>query len=257
LQCIAELINETIFLFKNVILFILNYLILFFSFPLSIIISPIFYFYYKIYNEYYVYKTNNEKLINKGINYIIIIVKTNFSSYINESIEGVVTIRSLKQEEYTINNLNNLLLKYENTLYLEKILTSWIDSKKTLYKSIIDFFTIFILLLKSNTISSNTFSYLITLVGTYTWNISEILENFGQVQKNYYKIESSLEYLKLKNENDETLKKVDTIWPKFGKIEFKNVFMKYQTSKEYIIKGVSFIINPKEKIGIVGRTGFY
>jgi ABC-type multidrug transport system fused ATPase/permease subunit len=73
------------------------------------------------------------------------------------------------------------------------------------------------------------------------------------LQKNYYKIETALEYSKLKNETDNSLKKVDKNWPNFGKIEFKNVYMKYTTSKDHVLKGISFLINPKEKIGIVGK----
>ena len=44
-------------------------------------------------------------------------------------------------------------------------------------------------------------------------------------------------------------------WPSEGKIQFKNLKMKYRDNTEIVLKGINIIIRPKEKIGIVGRTG--
>ena len=44
-------------------------------------------------------------------------------------------------------------------------------------------------------------------------------------------------------------------WPSEGKIEFDSVFMKYSKEGKDVLQNVSFVINPKEKVGIVGRTG--
>ena len=44
-------------------------------------------------------------------------------------------------------------------------------------------------------------------------------------------------------------------WRPEGKIEFKNVTMRYREGLEPSIKELSLIIEPKMKIGIVGRTG--
>lgn len=40
-----------------------------------------------------------------------------------------------------------------------------------------------------------------------------------------------------------------------GKIQFKNVFFSYPESSTNSIDGVSFVINPGEKVGIIGRNG--
>lgn len=44
-------------------------------------------------------------------------------------------------------------------------------------------------------------------------------------------------------------------WPSRGCIEFKNVIYRYFAEAEPVLKDLSFVIKPKEKIGIVGRTG--
>lgn len=50
-------------------------------------------------------------------------------------------------------------------------------------------------------------------------------------------------------------KKPKESWPEEGKIEFKNVYMKYDAAEPPVLKNLNFVIYPQEKIGIVGRTG--
>ena len=50
-------------------------------------------------------------------------------------------------------------------------------------------------------------------------------------------------------------KKPKPDWPAEGKIEFKNVFLRYSPLDPPVLKNLNFVILPKEKIGIVGRTG--
>lgn len=40
-----------------------------------------------------------------------------------------------------------------------------------------------------------------------------------------------------------------------GKIEFKDVWFKYPTRKEWVFKGLSFIIEPGQTVALVGQSG--
>ena len=44
-------------------------------------------------------------------------------------------------------------------------------------------------------------------------------------------------------------------WPSKGKIQFVNFSVKYREDTEIVLKNLNFLINPNEKIGVVGRTG--
>ena len=44
-------------------------------------------------------------------------------------------------------------------------------------------------------------------------------------------------------------------WPFDGKIQYENVSLKYNEKHEKALKDINLSIQPKEKIGIVGRTG--
>lgn len=45
------------------------------------------------------------------------------------------------------------------------------------------------------------------------------------------------------------------VWPSQGKIVFENVNMRYRENLPLVLKDCSFTVSPREKIGVVGRTG--
>jgi ATP-binding cassette subfamily C (CFTR/MRP) protein 5 len=44
-------------------------------------------------------------------------------------------------------------------------------------------------------------------------------------------------------------------WPQKGEITFSGVKMRYRHGLPLVLKGLTFSVRPREKIGIVGRTG--
>lgn len=69
-------------------------------------------------------------------------------------------------------------------------------------------------------------------------------------------VERITEYIGLEAERQpEIPHKLDASWPPDGRIEFKNVFYRYSIETEPVLRGLTFSIEPKEKISIVGRTG--
>ncbi len=84
--------------------------------------------------------------------------------------------------------------------------------------------------------------------------ITRIIENIETVQEAFVSIDKIYDILDQKQylEDFETgieLKEVK------GKIEFKNVWFSYDKGENWILKDVSFTINPGESIALVGKTG--
>lgn len=44
-------------------------------------------------------------------------------------------------------------------------------------------------------------------------------------------------------------------WPQQGAITFQSLVLRYREGLTPVLRGISCHINPREKIGIVGRTG--
>ncbi|XP_070491925.1 probable multidrug resistance-associated protein lethal(2)03659 [Chironomus tepperi] len=83
------------------------------------------------------------------------------------------------------------------------------------------------------------------------WGIRQSAEVMNQMMA----VERVLEYRELEPEQKEVKKVADKNWPAEGKIEFKNVVYRYAKEIEPALKGITFTVNPGDKVGIVGRTG--
>lgn len=91
-----------------------------------------------------------------------------------------------------------------------------------------------------------------SLTGMLQWGIRQSAEVSNQLMS----VERILEYRDLKSERvPPKHKDLSKSWPEKGGIEFRNVIYRYFEGAEPVLKGLSFIVKPMEKIGIVGRTG--
>lgn len=52
-----------------------------------------------------------------------------------------------------------------------------------------------------------------------------------------------------------TVTMVGTEWPSRGRIVAKDLVCTYRTDLPSVLRGISFVIEPKQRVGIVGRTG--
>lgn len=115
---------------------------------------------------------------------------------------------------------------------------------------------IFIFLFVNSGASSDAVGLAITqamgLTGLLQWGIRQSAEVVNQLLS----VERVLEYRDLTPETQpKKALKVSKTWPENGSIEFKDVRYRYNVDAEPVLRGLTFKVQPLEKIGIVGRTG--
>lgn len=91
----------------------------------------------------------------------------------------------------------------------------------------------------------------IGLTGMFQWGMRQWSELVNQMTS----VERIQEYADLVPEKDDDVTEPPESWPATGKVEFKNLFLKYSTDDPAVLKDLNFVIQPQEKVGIVGRTG--
>lgn len=90
------------------------------------------------------------------------------------------------------------------------------------------------------------------LTGMLQWGIRQSAEVANQLMS----VERILEYRDLTPEKvPKKPQQLSKSWPEEGTIQFRNVIYRYFDEAEPVLRGLNFTVRPREKIGIVGRTG--
>eukprot|EP00026_Physarum_polycephalum_P008777 Phypoly_transcript_08878.p1 GENE.Phypoly_transcript_08878~~Phypoly_transcript_08878.p1 ORF type:complete len:352 (-),score=56.36 Phypoly_transcript_08878:57-1112(-) len=96
---------------------------------------------------------------------------------------------------------------------------------------------------------------------TYALQLTAVL-NFlvrqsAEVETQIVAVERVIEYVDLPTEAPYHLpnSRAPSDWPSAGEIRFENLKLRYRANLELVLHGVTATIKPREKIGIVGRTG--
>ncbi|KAL0112749.1 hypothetical protein PUN28_012191 [Cardiocondyla obscurior] len=178
--------------------------------------------------------------------------------HLGASLQGLTTIRAFKAEEILMADLCSHQDVHSSACFLflstSRAFGFYIDIICTLYiGTIIIVFTVIDDLAVVGNIGL-IITQIMAMTNVLQWGIRQTAELESQLTS----IERILEYTRLEEEpmiDSKPETKPPDDWPMKGLVEFKNVSLKYNPRGSYILQNISFTIMPKEKIGIVGRTG--
>ncbi|GAB1227961.1 hypothetical protein ENUP19_0365G0023 [Entamoeba nuttalli] len=181
--------------------------------------------------------------------------------HFDQTLLGLATIRTSNGQETFLNALikkmkNNTLSYY--TLQMAKI---WYSQRLEWMGFTISTLTVLILVILKCWFNVDTGMASVALM-----NVTSIPASICIFAQNIVELEITMQsterVLQLQNipveETKEVIQNYQEIpedWPKEGKIELKGYQFRYREGLPLVLKGVDAVINDKEKIGIVGRTG--
>ena len=85
--------------------------------------------------------------------------------------------------------------------------------------------------------------------------LNGLITSFTETEKEMVSVERAHQFEKIESENWLGIEETPNGWPNEPLIEFINVSIQYNSEDDNALNGMSFRINPGEKIGICGRTG--
>ncbi|CAM4620699.1 unnamed protein product [Leuciscus chuanchicus] len=177
-------------------------------------------------------------------------------SHLSSSLQGLWTIRAFKAEERFQLTFDAHQDLHSEAWFLFLATSRWFAVRLDGMCSVFVTITAFgCLLLKDSMRAGDVglaLSYALTLMGMFQWGVRQSAE----VENMMTSVERVLEYTELESEAPwETKKRPPPEWPHRGLITFDKVNFSYSSDGPVILKNISAMFRPREKVGIVGRTG--
>nr|XP_046175392.1 ATP-binding cassette sub-family C member 4-like isoform X1 [Oncorhynchus gorbuscha] len=177
-------------------------------------------------------------------------------SHLSSSLQGLWTIRAFRAEERFQNTFDVYQDLHSESWFLFLVTSRWFAVRLDGMCAVFVTITAFGCLLLRDQVEAGSvglaLSYAVTLMGMFQWGVRQSAE----VENMMTSVERVVEYTELESEAPwETQKRPPPEWPSQGLITFDRVSFSYSSDGPVVLKDMKAMFRPKEKVGIVGRTG--
>ncbi|XP_072935953.1 probable multidrug resistance-associated protein lethal(2)03659 isoform X1 [Epargyreus clarus] len=179
-------------------------------------------------------------------------------SHLNASLQGITTIRAFGAQEALIREFDNHQDLHSSAWYLfiasSRAFGFWLDLVCVVYIAMV---TLSFLVFRQEEPGGNVglaITQAMGLTGMFQWGMRQSTELENQMTS----VERIQEYSTIESEpplESEPSRKPPPSWPEAGRLEFRRVFLYYTPGEPPVLRDLSLTILPREKVGIVGRTG--
>ncbi|XP_056634445.1 ATP-binding cassette subfamily C member 4-like isoform X1 [Diorhabda sublineata] len=199
-------------------------------------------------------------LTAKVLKHVEGIAKSPVFSHVNSTLNGMATIRACKAEEMLREEFDHHQDVHTSAWYLTIACINcfglWLDLIAIVFLAVVTYGLV-ILDVYSNvngSLAGLAISQCMALTGMLQYGMRQTAEVINQMTS----VERILQYTKLDQEGpfeSPKGKSPKENWPRRGRIEFRNLSLKYVENEPPVLNNLNFFAMPGEKIGIVGRTG--
>uniref|UniRef100_A0A4W5MXK6 ATP-binding cassette, sub-family C (CFTR/MRP), member 4 n=1 Tax=Hucho hucho TaxID=62062 RepID=A0A4W5MXK6_9TELE len=177
-------------------------------------------------------------------------------SHLSSSLQGLWTIRAFGAEERFQNTFDAHQDLHSESWFLFLVTSRWfalrLDGICAAFVTVTAFGCLFLRDGLEAGAVGLVLSYAVTLLGNFQWTIRQSAEMENMMTS----VERVVEYTELESEAPwETQKRPPPEWPSQGLITFDRVNFSYSSDGPVVLKDMKAVFRPKEKVGIVGRTG--
>uniref|UniRef100_M4BJZ7 Uncharacterized protein n=1 Tax=Hyaloperonospora arabidopsidis (strain Emoy2) TaxID=559515 RepID=M4BJZ7_HYAAE len=185
-------------------------------------------------------------------------------SLLAETLDGLPTIRAYRAETQFCRKNEELIDRNQRAYFLNFAVNCWLALRLEFAGTLISAFAALcaVLVHSSDPEHGAEFAGLAGVSLTYAFNVTQSLNwsvrMLSQLQTQMVSVERIKNYTMMDMEAELTsVGKLPPAqeWPSTGAIEFRDVDLRYRPGLPRVLRNLSISIRPREKVGIVGRTG--
>lgn len=176
----------------------------------------------------------------------------------SESLTGVETIRAYRLTDAFSKGSDSRVDENHRAYFTSRMANEWLSLRLDLIGACIVFLSAVLAIVNRNVISASLAALTLSEALNVTLFLKSAVTAGANFETRFNSVERVTAYWELLQEAAaESLDehKPDDNWPTDGALEYQDVWMKYRPGLDPVLKGVSFVVNPGDKVGIVGRTG--
>ncbi|KAJ1916544.1 hypothetical protein H4219_003711 [Mycoemilia scoparia] len=180
-------------------------------------------------------------------------------AHFQETLGGLSTIRAYNQGGRFMAE-NERRLEYNQRAYYPYLsLNRWLAVRLEFIGALLIFAAALlgVIALKFGSIDASLVGLAVSYSLNITQNLNWCIRMYSEVETNIVSMERIMEYTDLKTEAPEIVpdSRPAPAWPTKGEVVFDSYSTRYREGLDLVLNDISFKIKPREKIGIVGRTG--
>ncbi|CCH58178.1 hypothetical protein TBLA_0A03800 [Henningerozyma blattae CBS 6284] len=230
--------------FTLVVICVSTWQFIFFIVPMS--------FLYIYYQQYYMRTSRELRRLDS-------VTRSPTISHFQETLGGISTIRGYSQENRFI-HINQQRVDNNMSAYYPSInCNRWLAFRLEFLGSVIILgaSTLGIYRLSQGNMTPGMIGLSLSYALQITQSLNWIVRMTVEVETNIVSVERIKEYSELASEAPSIVedKRPDVNWPQDGAVKFNHYYTRYRADLDYVLKDITLDIKPREKIGIVGRTG--
>ncbi|KAJ1995836.1 Transporter of the ATP-binding cassette (ABC) [Coemansia spiralis] len=185
------------------------------------------------------------------------VTKSPIYTQFGETLNGVSTIRAYGQERrFRKTNYKKIDDNIRPFIYMWGA-NRWLSIRVDLAGALVSFMAGLLALMATGRMDAGLAGLSLSYALNFTEHILWVVRFYSVNEMNLNSVERVVEYLDVEPEAPVTI--LDRVpsaeWPTDGRISVEDLVLRYAENLPPVIRGISFKVNPREKVGIVGRTG--
>ncbi|KAG6547142.1 hypothetical protein Mapa_011394 [Marchantia paleacea] len=178
--------------------------------------------------------------------------------HVGETVAGITTIRAFQEQKWFASINAERFEDYQRCYFHFQSLVCWFSFRLQMICALMVSAVAFLLILLPPDILG---AGMAGLALTYALGVNSVLGglmyNFAIAEGKLVSVERISQYSDLPTEAPLVIEnhRPAIEWPNEGKIELQNLQFRYRPSAPLVLKGITCVLESKEKVGVVGRTG--